>query len=305
MSEPFAQDARVSPSSRHPSAGRLLKGLQRQPRWLSASLCVGLLVLISAGDAITDYDLHFFLFYALQISLVTWLFGAKPGRYDALLCALAGWVVNSHQVFPNHSLLITACNTAIWLVFFLLTVEMIARLNQLVAELEVLAHTDALTGLCNRRAFYDALGREYRRSRRKLEPFNLVYLDLDNFKQVNDRWGHPAGDELLQVVARLLRTTLRQTDVVARLGGDEFAVLLLNASPSQALDVIERLNRQLLQTMQSHQWAITCSIGIASFAAMPAAFEQLIQQADQLMYQVKKTGKNRILQRCYPGQNKL
>lgn len=279
--------------------GQALAWLGSQPKWLSGLVCGGLLGLITLGDYATDYDLHFFLFYALQLSLVTWIFGKRAGRWDALLCALAGWAVNAHLISSSHSLLITGSNTAIWLVFFLLNVELIAWLNQLVRDLETLAHTDGLTGIQNRRAFYESLVREYRRSLRKPEPLSVVYLDLDNFKQVNDRLGHPVGDELLKAVGATLKSSLRQTDVVARLGGDEFAVLLLNAPPSSALEVTERLNQQLLSVMQSHHWPVTCSIGIASFETMPSAFDQLIQNSDQLMYQVKKTGKNRILQQCF------
>jgi diguanylate cyclase (GGDEF)-like protein/PAS domain S-box-containing protein len=156
-----------------------------------------------------------------------------------------------------------------------------------------LARCDALTGLANRRAFYERAEQERKRAARYRRPISLAYVDLDNFKQVNDTHGHEAGDQLLINVAKVLGT-LRSDDMAARLGGDEFAVLLPEAGDAAAAFVIHKLQRMLTAAMHEKNLPVTFSIGLVTFDPVPENTEQMVQKADDLMYEVKKHGKNAI-----------
>ena len=164
------------------------------------------------------------------------------------------------------------------------------------SRVKELAMIDALTGLLNRRVFDEMLCLE---GRKELLPLSLLLIDLDDFKQVNDRFGHQAGDEVLSCVGRLLKEGCRGTDVVARYGGEEFAVLLPNTTMARA----EEIGRRLLRRLANHVFVfgerslqVTASIGAATLAKSNAiAVDQLITRADQALYRAKREGKNRVV----------
>ena len=137
--------------------------------------------------------------------------------------------------------------------------------------------------------------------RRYEHPLTLVYLDIDNFKYVNDRFGHPAGDRVLRAVAIYAREHSRQTDVVARLGGDEFAFLMPDMNQKSARVVISKLQYGLLEEMRQNDWPVTFSIGVLTCSAAPPTTEELVRMADDLMYSVKRTGKNELKYSIYAG----
>lgn len=169
-----------------------------------------------------------------------------------------------------------------------------AHLHQLVQEQAV---TDELTGLANRRQFLDALEHELTRSARTGETTSLLLCDLDDFKLVNDRYGHPAGDEALRVVGRVLRDTVRELDVPARLGGEEFAVVLPNTTLDGAVRLAERIRVAIEQAaivVGGHRIAVTVSLGVAAHAD-GETLDELMQQADRCLYAAKEAGKNVVV----------
>lgn len=157
-----------------------------------------------------------------------------------------------------------------------------------------LARCDALTGLANRRAFYERAEQERKRSARYQRPLSLAYVDLDNFKHVNDTHGHETGDQVLTTVAAVLGKNLRSEDLAARLGGDEFAVLLPESGDAAAAFVIHKLHRLLTAAMQEKQFPVTFSVGLVTYDPVPQSTEHMVQKADELMYEVKRQGKNAI-----------
>jgi diguanylate cyclase (GGDEF)-like protein len=122
----------------------------------------------------------------------------------------------------------------------------------------------------------------------------VLYLDLDNFKAVNDRFGHSTGDELLRTVADTIRTRLRRVDSVARLGGDEFAVLLPETGAEAARGVVEQVRGALGDAMRTHGWPVTVSIGALTCVTAPESADALIRRADDLMYAVKHGDKDGV-----------
>lgn len=170
-----------------------------------------------------------------------------------------------------------------------------AELRALGAELERQSQTDALTGVCNRRAFDAQLAVELARARRYHTPLSLVMIDLDRFKQLNDRHGHPAGDEVLRRLGALLESEKRAGDLVCRYGGEEFAALLPHTGAQDALAWAERVRARLADEpipIPAGQVRVTASFGVAERAAGDDA-GTLVQAADQALYEAKGTGRNR------------
>jgi diguanylate cyclase (GGDEF)-like protein/PAS domain S-box-containing protein len=157
-----------------------------------------------------------------------------------------------------------------------------------------LSRTDALTRLGNRRAFHEVAEEERLRASRYSRVLSLIYLDLDNFKYVNDHYGHDKGDELLAMIGEILRKERRASDYAARLGGDEFALVLPETGQEGAEAVSDKIRDAVNQAMQRNGWPVTVSIGAASFTSLPDSCEEMIRRADRLMYESKKNGKNQV-----------
>lgn len=158
-----------------------------------------------------------------------------------------------------------------------------------------LATTDGLTGLSNHRTFQNAFDNMLSRAKRQSTPLAIVLCDLDHFKQVNDTYGHPVGDMVLQKVANILENTIRSVDLAARYGGEEFALLLENSDSQGACIQAERVRKAIAHLQFSHegkQFSISMSFGLAAFPQDATQKSDLIQQADQALYQAKKRGRN-------------
>ncbi|MBU1775008.1 MAG: diguanylate cyclase [Gammaproteobacteria bacterium] len=166
-------------------------------------------------------------------------------------------------------------------------------------KLEYQAHTDSLTGLPNRGYFFELAERELNRVSRYGGAISLLMLDIDRFKDVNDRYGHKAGDLVLINLARTCQSALRDIDVVGRLGGEEFAILLPETDNGKAFEVAERLRVAIANSTTTladgHAISITTSFGVTTRDGAPADLDTLIQQADQAMYSAKGAGRNKVL----------
>lgn len=168
--------------------------------------------------------------------------------------------------------------------------QLIERLHNRIAELELLAETDELTGLLNRRGFENQLNRSLASVSRYDEQGVLIYIDMDAFKPINDSFGHAAGDEVLRQVANLLGDGVRDTDFVGRLGGDEFAVLMTRTSWENGLSRAERIKQQLNQHIvhwQGRMIAISASFGLQGYSAKQQGLD-LLAMADKAMYRTKR-----------------
>ena len=154
---------------------------------------------------------------------------------------------------------------------------------------------DPLTNVMNARAFAERLGQELDRNRRYPRPLALMYMDLDNFKIINDTHGHQTGDAVLRLVADAMRSSVRQADVVGRLGGDEFAVLMPETDAQVADAAAKRLIVSLRNVFKGTP-NVTGSIGVVSCTATDASTDDLLRRADQAMYDAKKSGKDRVVQ---------
>lgn len=157
------------------------------------------------------------------------------------------------------------------------------------------AFTDHLTGLPNRRRFERQLEREVSRTLRYGHPFCLLMVDIDNFKSINDNFGHEAGDEVIVRIARILREGTRGVDLAARIGGEEFGVLLTETALEGALEVAERLRMSIRMAEDPAVGIVTASFGVAEFPKAAEASRELLAAADAALYEAKNQGRDRVV----------
>ena len=160
-----------------------------------------------------------------------------------------------------------------------------------------MAFTDGLTGLYNRRYLFEELNRELSRAQRNSTCFSIMSMDIDNLKEINDRFGHNYGDVLIKEFGEIVRKASRKTDIAARIGGDEFILLTPECDQSQAENVARRIKsdanaKRLL--MKGEEINISVSIGISSYPLNGTNIDDILNKADKSMYEVKKAGKNNI-----------
>ena len=259
-------------------------------------LIIGFLLTILVGmlDWVTGPEISFSLFYLVPIVLVSWYCGRNTGIVISLFSAMA-WFLSDYlnqQTYSNE--IIRYWNTGIRLGFFLIVTFLVARLKlALLAERE-LAQIDALTGVTNSRHFHIIVENELSRSLRFQNPLTIVYIDLDNFKYVNDRYGHDVGDRVIHLAARTMKQSIRNMDSIGRLGGDEFAILLPETNQENASKAVNRIQQNLLAVMHDSNWPVTFSIGVFTCENFECDANQLFKEADNLMYLAKNQGKNAI-----------
>ena len=258
-------------------------------------MCFACIMIINWFDTeVVGAGMTFVLVYIVPISLASWFAGIRYGIIIALISSFS-WL----DVYITHRYAILLSSVAIANIFIKFSIFMsyavlIGSLKEAVKREKAIARTDDLTGLANSRAFLDALAKEIDRSTRYERVVSMIYMDLDNFKLVNDTHGHHAGDKALKETARVLASVFRATDTAARMGGDEFAVLLPETDSESAVVSAGKLVREFQNMSEINQWPITLSIGVATFTNPPKDKDAILKLADDLMYSVKKSGKNRI-----------
>lgn len=268
------------------------------PLVLAAALF--LMVGVAWGDFITGPDISFRLFYLLPVFLVTWRLGRLPGMLIATLNAV-DWILIREESFntSGHPAL-PVWNMTIEIGFFFVVVLLIDTIRRGWRNAERIAQVDHLTGAANRRHFRARLDAVVADCRNNRHAFSLVYMDLDNFKAVNDSYGHTAGDHVLRCTVAEIQAELRLQDMVARLGGDEFAVLLPNTDFDGTRPVVERIHARLRAVFSHSAWPVSVSIGAVAFEAIPGSSDHIIHLVDSLMYTVKMGGKDGLKVERWP-----
>ena len=258
------------------------------------SLVLGGILLIAVADGFSGVEVRTFPLYYAPISLAAWYFGRAGSVAAASLCALA-WLGSNYLAgmqFSHPAIWVT--NTFVQGASFTIVGLLVASLKLALSRERALSRIDPLCRLLNSRAFYEDSDRLLALCRRGKRPVTLAYLDIDNFKAVNDARGHRAGDNLLCAVAQVLQSSIRSSDLAARLGGDEFAMLLPELGPDEARQTLERLRVALSQSAPDPSCAATASIGAVTFMIAPDDVQAMVQMADSVMYSAKKDGKNRV-----------
>lgn len=263
-------------------------------KFLLAISCLLAAVLVGVIRFLTGPEFALSLFYVLPIALATWYAGRWVGIMVSLASAVSWLIADLSMLSAFSSTLIPYLNETFRLIVFLIITLILTKLKKALDNHKALSRTDPLTAIPNRRAFYDLAEMELNKARRYQKPLSVLYVDIDNFKQINDRLGHHAGDSLLCCAAKMIKSNIRAIDIIARFGGDEFVILLAETGTESVALVARKLRDKLLQLMQNKNWPVTFSIGAVTFESPPDSVERLIIAADRQMYNAKNNGKNRI-----------
>lgn len=243
-------------------------------------------------------------FYIFPIILVAWNAGIAAGILISLFSAIAWLFADLMMLDYFSNPIIPFLNETFRLVVFLVIVFIVFKLKTALENQQKLAGTDPLTAVLNRRAFYDLAGLELNNARRYQTPTSFLYLDVDDFKGINDHFGHHIGDKLLCSVAKELESNTRAIDVIVRFGGDEFGILFANTGADSAAQVVEKLKDALSDLVRDNGWPVTFSIGLATFINPPEKIDEMIDAADAQMYYAKQKGKNQTRHTIIVEKNK-
>lgn len=299
--QPDDEDTPVSGDRRDLNLTSALLGLgQRVGRGPAVVLALALVGSVGLADYAAGPDLALSVFYLLPV-----LLGATvSGRIGLMMAAIgtATWLAADilGRATPYQSAVAPLWNGTMRFLVFSIVVTLVSALSRSVAHERQNSRNDPLSGLANSRSFYEAAAAELARLARFRSPLTVVYLDIDDFKLVNDALGHAAGDEVITETGAALTRSLRTVDTVARLGGDEFAILLPGTDEVQAEEVLRRLHAALMAVAVEHGWPIGFSIGAVTFCEPPASVDALIGAADQAMYRVKRAAKRGPLPKPAP-----
>jgi diguanylate cyclase (GGDEF)-like protein len=270
------------------------KQMSMARRFLWFMLALALVVALGLLDQLETHYLSLLIFYLIPIGLATWFIGQRAG-FVILGMSLFAWI--SDDIVSSYSYLRPVvpywdiASKAIFCVFF---IRLLYVLKISLKREKDFARIDYLTGVANRRHFFELSVREISRGNRYNRPTTLAYLDLDNFKAINDTFGHKAGDKLLTVVAETIESGIRVSDIAARVGGDEFTVLFPETGAVASKIVVERVQRNIQEAMEQYKWPVTLSIGVVTCSRKTCSFDALMSLADSVMYAAKKVGKNAI-----------
>lgn len=237
--------------------------------------------------------------YIFPTLFSSWYGSKTTGVLSAFLSTLVFVVIEAafSRVSSNYYELLLF--SAPYLIAYVLLAVLIINFRN-VHRVEVhAADTDNLTGVHSARSFYAELANELLRSKRYNHVFSLAYIDIDDFKNINDSLGHSAGDKLLKEVADCLVSSLRDTDVVARLGGDEYVCLLPETKQEEAKAAFFKAANLLKKRMEKYKWEVSFSIGVMTFENLPEDIKEAINVADKLMYSVKNDNKNDVAYQVY------
>lgn len=269
--------------------------LRMLPSW--AVVVVALLAI--GGIGALDYrfgpGISLFIFYFFPVALATWYANWPAGAACALIADLPVLAELAGTNYFTGRPGVVAWALLMHSGSLLVLVYLLNQLSILLQREAALARNDVLTGILNRRGFFERLQFTVLLAKRQPLGFALAFIDLDDFKAVNDRCGHAEGDRVLRVAARIFQQTTRQSDVAARLGGDEFALLLHGVDRPRATLFITELQEEFRRAFQLESTSVTCSIGCVVCDAAPLNADDVVRAADLLLYEVKRRGKNGVL----------
>jgi diguanylate cyclase (GGDEF)-like protein len=254
-------------------------------------------MMIGYYDYQTGTQISMMLLYAVPILVSSSYSGKLEGIIVALFAASCWLIANLANQPYGESFSILSWNAFTRLSIFVLiayTFSLQAQLRRTLEREKLRADTDRLTGLLNKEAFRERVENEILRSRRYNHPLSLAFIDLDNFKQVNDIQGHDRGDKLLQQISETITHTIRGIDIAGRVGGDEFAICLPETGGEQVCKAIDNLVKALEIVTGKYGRQVTASIGVVTCTefCFTETYDELLGKADKLMYTAKTKGKN-------------
>ena len=268
--------------------------LRRLPDWAIFAIGMAMVAGIVAFRVTVGHDIPVADFLLIPVAVTGWLVSDRAYAYIAAACTAVVSVVIAVAGQAQAPLAGALAAAGVRFVLYLIVLALLGWMRQMQLAREKEARTDFTTGAANSRAFDEAAAAEIERARRYGQALSLLYLDVDDFKAINDTFGHGAGDAVLAAISHVVRCSVRANDLVARLGGDEFAVLMPEATRFAAAAVARRVREEVKRVTVPDGRTVRCSIGVASYQSPPMSVDALIHDADGLMYRAKQQGKDRV-----------
>jgi diguanylate cyclase (GGDEF)-like protein len=295
----MTDDAPAAPHEGRPVSGPETPGgmaaLIRVARRSAFALSLAGIILVGVVDYFTGFEIRVYALYFVPLCFGAW-FGRGTGTTIlTVLCAFT-WALSNHLSGLRYDSPWTwPVNAGFNAVGFGTVGYLVGRLRSSLGRERIMSRTDHLTSLWNGRVLIERIEAEIARQKRTGRPFVLAYMDLDDFKSVNDRYGHSRGDLVLKDFGESIHSNSRSTDTAARVGGDEFALLLPETGIEEGRQVLERLHEKMSSVLAGAGPGTGVSIGAAAFDSPPVDALEAIKLADSLMYRAKHAGKNRML----------
>jgi diguanylate cyclase (GGDEF)-like protein len=276
------------------SGAGMSDSLKKWLKYAVFALAVAIVVVTGLIEYRQPYMLGVAIVYLLPVVMAAWVTGRAAGIAVTGLSGVAWLLAEISNRDPEIHIFFPIWNSVVLIIIFLIVTFSLSALKQALERERVQSRKDFLTGVGNRKAFYERAEMEMDRCRRYGRPFTIAYMDCDNFKVVNDKLGHHVGDDLLRAIAGTIRQNIRDTDSVARLGGDEFAILLPELGGDAAREFCGRIRQVLLDEMGRQGNGVTFSLGAATYNVPPESVDEIAGKADRLMYSAKNGGKNSL-----------
>jgi len=258
-----------------------------------------LIILLGILDYASGYELSFSIFYLAPVSIASWYIGKYTGIIISVFSAIVWLIVDYASGHQYSSKLYIFWNASVRMCFFIITSYLLFKIKTDLNNKESQSRLDSLTGIMNLRAFEESYNKIVKLSSRNNNPLSIGYVDIDDFKNVNDSLGHSEGDLLLKEFAKVLSATLRESDFICRLGGDEFAVMLPETDYEGSRKLFDKLNLRLLELTKNTHAKFGVSIGVGIFHNSLPSLREALKYTDDLMYNVKKSGKNDAIYKIY------
>jgi diguanylate cyclase (GGDEF)-like protein len=257
-----------------------------------------LTLILSAATGIADHytarEMSLSIFYLIPISLSAWYCGLSAAVFTAIFSVSAFYIADFASTGYTASTVILIWSMAVRCALYAIVIFFVLKTKYLLKKEREISRIDHLTGVSNSRAFYETVHIENERAGRHGRDLSLAYLDIDDFKKVNDTLGHHAGDTLLREIAQTIKKSIRAADMVARIGGDEFVIMLTETGREEAYAATGKVRENLMEEVNIHGWPVSFSIGVVSCRPPVCSVDDLILEADRTMYSVKQSGKNNI-----------
>ncbi|GAM09750.1 putative protein [Geobacter sp. OR-1] len=254
-----------------------------------AIISLGLIFTMAIGmlDNLTGETFSLALFYLIPIGLYVWYISLRTAIAMSVICTLI-WASSNHDLQTASLISNTVTNLGFYCLFSIIT----HRSRVMYDHEKLLSRTDHLTGLLNNRSFYEIAQNYLCIMKRTNSPFSIAFIDLDNFKEINDQYGHDIGDTVLKDVADSIISTIRVTDKAARFGGDEFVIIFPDTSSDTIALIMGKITAAVSARMNAFNYNVSFSAGVVCCSEPAQSLDELIIQADKLMYEVKNSGKS-------------
>ena len=297
---PFTARVSDGPSIMHPLRTLDLHLDQlAQTKVLALAVCG--IFLVGMVDYLIGFELSVAVFYVAPVAIAAWYAGRRAGMVIAVLSCVSLYTADAAAGHPYSHAEIPFWNALVMCGFLVIIATLLTLLRRNLRDQQYLARTDGLTGLYCRRIFDVRLEHDLALARRRKGPLALAYLDVDDFKTVNDRYGHIGGDRVLKEISQVLQDSIREADTAARIGGDEFALVLPDTDARGAHQIVSEIVRKLHEAFAASHWQVTCSIGVVTILDATVSPESAVGAADKVMYQVKAKGKDAVESSVFDG----